>query len=116
MSILTFKNSRGELVTVPFVAATEVKKKFDAILEKVTHGGAVAITLKSSPKAVLLSYQDFESLINVRSRTVDELSADLAGLLARMRTPETKQAMEAAFNASPAKLGRAAVKAARKSY
>jgi hypothetical protein len=31
-----------------------------------------------------------------------------------MQTPKAKKAMEAAFNASPAKLGRAAVKAARK--
>ena len=114
MFTLTFKNSRGELVDIPAVAAMQVKKKFDAILEKAIHGGAVAITLNNSPKAVLLSYQEFESLIKGRSRTVGELSADLNGLLARMQTPKAKHAMEAAFNASPAKLGRAAVKAARK--
>ena len=114
MSRLTFKNSRGELVVIPAVAATEVKKKFGAILGKATHGGAVAITLNNSPKAVLLSYEEFESLIKVRSRTVGELSADLDGLLARMQTPKAEKAMEAAFNASFAKIGRAAVKAGRK--
>jgi prevent-host-death family protein len=93
----------------------EVKKKFGAILGKATHGGAVAITLNNSPKAVLLSYEEFESLIKVRSpRNLDNLGADLDGLLAPMQTPKAEKAMEAAFNASFAKIGRAAVKAGRK--
>jgi hypothetical protein len=44
MATLTFKNSRGELVDIPSVAATRVKNKFGEILEQVTHNGAVAIT------------------------------------------------------------------------
>jgi antitoxin Phd len=35
-------------------------------------------------------------------------------LLARMQTAKARKGMAAAFNATPAKLGRAAVKAARK--
>jgi prevent-host-death family protein len=114
MSTLTFKNSRGQLVDIPAVAVMEVKKKFGAILEKAIHAGAIAITVNNSPKAVLLSYQEFESVIKGRSRTVGELSADLDGLVAQMQTPKAKQGMETAFKASPAKLGRAAVKTARK--
>ena len=40
------------------------------------------------------------------------LSVQLEELLAGMQTPAARQGMEAAFNASPAELGRAAVKAA----
>jgi prevent-host-death family protein len=114
MSTLTFRNSRGELVDIPTVAATRVKNEFGAILEKATHGVAIAITRHDTPKAVLLSYDEFESLVKARSRRLDELGAEFDELLARMQTPKAKRGMETAFNASPAKLGRAASKAARK--
>lgn len=114
MSKLTFRNSRGELVDIPAVAATTVKNEFGAILEHATHGGAVAITRHDTPKAVLLSYEEFASLVKVRSRTLDDLGAEFDTLLARMQTPKARKGVEAAFKASPAELGRAAAKAARK--
>lgn len=114
MSLLTFRNSHGELVEISPVAATKVKNEFGAILEKATHGGAVAITRHDTPKAVLLSYDEFESLVKARSHTLDNLGAEFDGLLARMQTPKAKKGMKTAFHASPAKLGRAAVKAGRK--
>jgi hypothetical protein len=45
---------------------------------------------------------------------LSDLTAEYDVLLARMQTPKAKKGMAAAFNASPAELGRAAVKAARK--
>ncbi|OGQ81880.1 MAG: prevent-host-death family protein [Deltaproteobacteria bacterium RIFCSPLOWO2_12_FULL_60_19] len=114
MPTLTFRNSRGELIDIPAVAATKVKNEFGAILERATHDGAVAITRHDTPKAVLLSYGEFESLIKVRARSLGDLDAEFDELLARMQTPKAKKGMKAAFNASPARLGRAAVKAARK--
>ena len=116
MSTLTFRNSQGALVDIPTVAATKVKNEFGAILERATHGGAVAITRHDTPKAVLLSYQEFESLVQVRSRSLDSLAAEFDDLLEKMQSPQVKKAMDAAFRASPAKLGRAAVKAARKRH
>jgi len=114
MSTLTFRNSQGALVDIPTVAATQVKNQFGAILEKTVHGGVVAITRHDTPKAVLLSYDEFESLIKVRSRSLGDLGAEFDDLLARMQTRKARKAMKAAFNASPAELGRAAKKAARK--
>ena len=114
MSTLTFRNSQGALIDVPTVAATRVKNEFGAILERAIHGGAVAITRHDTPKAVLLSYEEFESLVQGRSRSLDSLGAEFDDLLDKMQRPQAKKAMAAAFNASPAKLGRAAVKAARK--
>ena len=113
MPKLTFRNSHGQLVDISTVAATKVKNEFGAILEKTLHAGAVAITRHDTPKAVLLSFTEFESLMKERSRSLDDLSAEFDGLLARMQTPQARKAVEAAFNASPAELGRAAVKAAR---
>lgn len=114
MSTLTFRNSQGALIVIPTVAATRVKNEFGAILDKATHGGAVAVTRHNTPRAVLVSYQEFESLVQLRSRNLDNLGAEFDDLLDRMQSPKAKKAIDAAFNASSAKLGRSAVKAARK--
>ena len=114
MSTLTFRNSQGTLVDIAEVPATRAKNEFGALLEKATYGGAVAITRHDAPKAVLISYNEFESLVQMRSRSLDNLDEEFDELLTRMQTPKTKRAMEAGFNASPAKLGRAALKATRK--
>ena len=114
MATLTFKNSRGELVDIPTVAATRVKNEFGQILEQATHNGAVAITRHDTTKAVLVSVAEFESLVSMRSRTLDALSNEFDELLAGMQTPKSRKAMRSAFNASPAQLGRAAVKGARR--
>jgi prevent-host-death family protein len=114
MATLTFKNSRGELVDVPTVAATRVKNEFGQILEQATHTGAVAITRHDTTKAVLVSVAEFESLISARSRTLDVLSSEFDQLLAGMQTAKSRKGMKAAFNASPAQLGRTAIKGARR--
>lgn len=114
MPKLTFRNSHGQLVDISAVAATKVKNEFGAILEKTMHNGAVAITRHDRPKAVLLSFAEFESLVRERSRSLDDLNAEFDELLARMQTPQARKGVEAAFDASPEELGRAAVTAAKK--
>jgi prevent-host-death family protein len=111
---LTFRNSQGELVDVPAVAATRLKNEFGAVLEQAVRRGAVAITRHDTPRAVLISYDEFQALIKARSASLGDLSAEYDVLLARMQTPKARKGMEAAFNASPSALGRAAVRAARK--
>jgi prevent-host-death family protein len=113
MSTLTFRNSLGELVDVPTVAATRIKNEFGAVLEQAVRGGAVAITKHDTPKAVLISYDEFQALVKARFPDLGDLAAEYDTLLARMQTPAAAKGMEAAFNASPAELGRAAVKAAK---
>jgi len=110
---MTFRNSLGELVDVPAVAATRLKNEFGAVLEQALRSGAVAITRHDAPKAVLVSYDEFQALIKARSHDLNDLSAEYDVLLARMQAPAARKAMNAAFNATPAELGRAAVKAAR---
>ena len=114
MSSLGFRNSRGAWVTVPTVAATKVKNEFGAILDRAMRDGAVAITRHDTARAVLLSYEEFESLAQSRSRNLDSLSKEFDDLLETMQSPKAKKAMKAAFEASPAELGRNAVKATAK--
>jgi antitoxin Phd len=113
MPTLTFRNRDGELVDVPTVAATRFKNEFGTIFEQAALGGAVAITKHNTPKAVLLSYAEFEALTKASTPALDELSDQFDNLLASMQTPRAKSAMASAFDAPPEQLGRAAVKAAR---
>ncbi len=110
---LTYRNRDGELVDVPTVAATQFKNEFGAIFERAALGGAIAITKHNTPKAVLLSYAEFEALTKSSSPVLDELTDEFDALLDRMQTRGAKAATAAAFHASPDELGRAAVEAAR---
>jgi antitoxin Phd len=113
MSTLTYRNRDGELVDVPTVAATRFKNEFGAIFEQATVDGAVAITKHNTPRAVLLSYAEFQALTRAAVPELDELTEEFDGLLERMQTATSKTAMASAFDATPQQLGRAAVKAAR---
>ena len=114
MASLKFRNSRGAWVDIPAVAATKVKNEFGTMLDKATRDGAVAITRHDTPRAVLLSYEEFESLAQARSRNLDSLSNEFDELLKTLQRPKVKKAMKTAFDAAPAELGRNAVNAAAK--
>jgi antitoxin Phd len=113
MATLTFRNRAGELVDLPTVAATRFKNEFGTIFEQAALGGAVAITKHNTPKAVLLSYAEFEALTKASTPALDDLSDQFDQLLERMQTSQAKSAMVSAFDATPEQLGRAAVKAVR---
>lgn len=61
-----------------------------------------------------VSADESKSVMKARTDTLGELAAMSDALLARMQTPKARRGMKVAFKASPAELGRAAVKAARK--
>jgi prevent-host-death family protein len=109
---LKFRNAQGDLVDIPRVAATRFKNEFGAMFEQAALGGAVAITKHDAPKAVLISYEEFQALVRARSPGLDDLGARFDALLESMQAPGAKRGMAAAFDASPAKLGHAAVTAA----
>jgi PHD/YefM family antitoxin component YafN of YafNO toxin-antitoxin module len=80
----------------------------------VIQGGRVVITKHDSPKAVLISMEEFDSLSNAHRAELETLSAEFDRTLARMQTPAARAGMMAAFHATPKELGKAAVDAARK--
>ena len=109
-----FRNRRGERMAAASVTATDAKREFGRLLEMVLQGGRVVITKHKAPKAVLLSLDEFDALANAKERELDSLSGEFDALLDRMQTPKARAGMKAAFGASPKRLGRAAVAAARK--
>ncbi len=110
----TFRNRRGDLIDLQSVPATRLKNELAAILEQAARDGAVAITRHDTPRAVILSIEEFESLVQARTQGLEDLGAQFDSLLAGMQAPAAKKGMQAAFDAAPGALGRAAVKAARK--
>jgi antitoxin Phd len=110
---VTFRNRDGRLVDVPMVAASRLKNEFGTVFEQAILGGAVVITKHDTPKAVLLSYAEFEALTQSTTPALNDLSDRFDELLATMQTPKAKAAAAAAFDATPEELGAAAVKAAR---
>jgi antitoxin Phd len=105
---------RRDREEVASITATEAKNDFGRMLEKVTRGGTVVITKHDTPKAVMISVEHFDALSHANRIKLDTLSGEFDALLARMQTAAARAGMEAAFDASPRQLGRAAVAAARK--
>lgn len=99
---------------MPTFTATDAKNEFGRVLDTALQTGAVVITRHDAPKAVLLAVDEFDALVAAGARTLDTLSAEFDELLARMQTSTARQGMTDAFNATPARLGRAAVAAAKK--
>ena len=96
------------------VSATEAKNSFGAVLDKVMAGGKVAITRHEEVRAVVLSLQEYESLLSNQHDPLRALHAEFDALVERTQTPRAKRAGRALFDASSARLGAAAVGAARK--
>jgi antitoxin Phd len=95
------------------VTATEMKNRFGRMLEEVAHGKAVVVTKHDGPRAVLISFDEYEALTQTAGVDIDLLSDEFDALLASMQAPAAAAAMAAAFAASAGELGKAAVAEAR---
>jgi len=105
------RSKQGEPLSL---TATEAKNEFGKVLEKVIQGRKVVITKHAVPKAVLISMDEFNALTHATEYRLDTLSDQFDALLVRMQAPGARAAMQAAFDASPQELGKAAVEGARK--
>src|SRR5215212_2160287 len=104
---LKFRNARGELVELRSVPATRFKNELAAMFEQAALGGAVAITKHDAPKAVLISYEEFQALMRARAPGLAELESRFDRLLESMQAPAAKAGMRAAFDAPPGRARRA---------
>ena len=111
---VSLQRRRREPMQSVAISATEAKNEFGRILETVIQGGKVVITKHGSPKAVLISMDEFNALSSAHRAELKALSEEFDGLLASMQTPEARAGMNAAFHATPKELGKAALAAARK--
>ncbi len=105
-------NRRGEAPIK--ISATEAKNRLGEVLDSVMQDGIVLITKHETPKAVLLSMEEYSALSRAAQTRLDTLNGEFDALLARMQTAKARAGMKAAFNASPKQLGKAALAVARK--
>ena len=91
------------------VTATQAKNRFGPLLERAIQGHSVVITKHDTPKAVLLSVAEFESLVRSKQPNLVTLSEEFDSLLGRLQSSSSRRALKSAFDASPAELGRLAV-------
>lgn len=96
------------------ISATKAKNEFGRILETVIKGAKVVITRHDSPKAVLISMDEFYALSNAHRAELETLTVEFDQILAGMQTPAARAGMNAAFHATPKELGKAAAAAARR--
>jgi prevent-host-death family protein len=108
------RNGRRGRIGTASVTATDAKREFGRILETAIRGGAVVITKHGAPKAVLVPVEEFDALSQPKEVNLDGLRQHFDTLVARMQGPKARAAMQAAFDASPAELGRAALAGARR--
>jgi prevent-host-death family protein len=106
------RNRRGEAAVK--ISATEAKNKLGEVLDAVLQGGMVLITKHETPRAVLLSMEEYGALSGASQSRLETLNGEFDALLARMQTARARAGMKAAFSASPKQLGKAAVSAVRK--
>jgi|SRR6185437_8695028 len=108
------RNVRGELVESPEVSASDAKN-VGRILDYVATAGGVTITRRRTPLAVVIPVETYTRLLAAEENALDTLTSEFDALLERMQRPGMADAMERAFQMSPAQLGAAAVAQARSS-
>ncbi len=96
------------------VTATEAKNAFGRVLDLALRDGSVMITRHDTPRAVVLSWQQYQSLAGRKEPDLDALRSEFDALYADMQSPKAAKAMKAAFEATPEELGAAAVWGARR--
>lgn len=94
--------------------ATDAKNEFGQVLEMIAQGRAIVITKHDEPKAVVLSYDEFQTIADRDGHQLDTLRSEFDELLAGMQKEKAKRGLRSTFTASPKQLGLAAVATAKK--
>lgn len=94
------------------VPATDAKNEFGNVLDEAVGSGAVIITKRDAPKAVLVSYDRLSTALARHEPDLTALSRDFDALVASMQTPKARAAGRSLFSKTPAQLGQAALNAA----
>jgi translation initiation factor IF-1 len=103
---------REAISSLRAVTASKLKNNFGEVIGQATKG-PVAITRHQRAEFVLLPVEHYLELQQARTAPLDALTSQFDAMVARMNTPAAKQGVNRLFKASPAGLGKSAVKAAK---
>jgi prevent-host-death family protein len=96
----------GQVVTV---SSTEAQNALGSLLDRVARGARVVVTRYNRRQAVILSAEEYDTLLAEEEVDLSTLEREFDQLVARMQTPEHRNAVEALFQMSGEELGKAAV-------
>lgn len=117
VSFLSQHPVRDESPFPPWVSqvlpATRAKSSFSKVLQDVEKGARVVVTKHDSPRAVVVSYKDYEALRAQTERALDRMRSRFGTLVAEMQGPAFERGTDALFGSTPEELGQTAVQAAR---
>jgi len=97
---------------LPAMTASNLKNNFGKASLQASKG-ALAITRHNRAEFVLMPVQEYVQLQRARQAPLEGLAAQFDAMVARMNTPAARKGAAALFKASPAQLGKSAVKAAK---
>ena len=112
MPVQVLRNSRGK--KVESVTATTAKNAFGKVLEQALSQGMVLITRHASARAVLLSVEEYQAMLDRVPDPLQVLGAEFDALVAKMRKPKARMAGRMLFKASGIELGKAVAADTRK--
>ena len=95
-------------------SASSAKNTFGMVMDSALAYGMVAITKHDHVRAIVLSLEEYERMLDRQPDPLRTLRGEFEGLVARMQTPKSRSAAKSLFAAGPEALGAAAVKQARK--
>jgi prevent-host-death family protein len=72
--LAAYRNRHGEKVVPAVFTATDAKKEFGRALEIAAQGGLVVVTKHDDAKAVMLSVEEFNELVEPSARRLDPLA------------------------------------------
>lgn len=101
------------VAALPDISASDLKNKFSEVVRRASRE-PVAITRHKRREFVILTAGQYEELQKSRIAPLEGLTAEFDQLVARINTPKAKRATAALFSATPAALGRAALKARKR--
>lgn len=71
-------------MSIQIVSTTQVQRNFKQVLQKLT--SPVLVVRDSSPAAVMLSYPEYQRLVNLEKQAVKQQMADILSSLAEKNT------------------------------
>ena len=105
----------GQASRLQTMSSSDAKNGFAELIERVARSTKpVLITRNKRPAVVVLSVEEYEQLLGAAPDPLAPLRERFASIVADMQTRPAKQAVDALFAATPARLGKAAVKATGK--
>ncbi|MBI2921581.1 MAG: type II toxin-antitoxin system Phd/YefM family antitoxin [Planctomycetes bacterium] len=114
MTTSSLPTPTGEAASMPSFPSSMLKNSTADVLDEVLASGAVVITRHDKEKAVILSVETYRRLVASDRDDLDALREKFDGLLEKMQARTARGGARRAYGASPAEMGRAAVRAARR--